>query len=66
MEVNVLNKETENCAHLYLPVFIADKIGLYFGKLLTKGLWILDGPYTTPGYIGVYVTKLWTCFRKVN
>ena len=34
----------KNLAILYLGVFIADKIGLNFAKLLTTNLWILGLP----------------------
>ena len=50
LEVNSLSKGTKNFAHLQVPVFIADRIGLDLGKPLTKGLWILDTPYIIPGW----------------
>ena len=36
MEVNGLSKGTKNVAHLYVPVFMADKIGLSLGALEHK------------------------------
>ena len=36
-------------AILYLGVFIADRIGRSFNKLLTTGLWILELPESIPG-----------------
>ena len=36
MEVNSLSKE-EKIDHLYVPVFIADRIGLKLRKMLSKG-----------------------------
>ena len=49
LEVNGLSKGTKNFAHLYVPVFMNDRVSLNLGKPLPKGLWILDSLYIMPG-----------------
>ena len=42
------NIDIKNSAILYPVVFIADKIGRNYGKLLTTGLWIFGLPKSIP------------------